>query len=141
MGGGRAAGARARTPVTSGVDRGRHWDRVFEVRGPTGVSWYERSPRSYIATAGSAVRPGGHAVVGTFAEDGPAICSGLPVTNYDTRALADAFDAGFALLGSRRHEHRTPGEPCSPSHGWSCGGGSPSNPAAISNGARGGRRE
>jgi SAM-dependent methyltransferase len=207
VGGGRAAGTRARRPVTSGVDRRRHWDRVFEERGPTGVSWHERLPRMslemidltgigpdeaaldvgggasplagallaggfadvtvldlsevallasrarlgpvgarahwvhadvldwspdrtyglwhdravfhflvdaedrerYVMTALSALRPGGHAVVGTFAEDGPAICSGLPVARYDTQALADAFGAGFALVGSRRHEHRTPG--------------------------------
>ena len=63
----------------------------------------------YVTTARSAVRPGGSVVVGTFAEDGPATCSGLPVARYDTQALADAFGAGFALVGSRRHEHRTPG--------------------------------
>jgi hypothetical protein len=47
-------------------------------------------------TALSALRPGGQAVVGTFAEDGPASCSGLPVARYDTQALTDAFGAGFA---------------------------------------------
>ena len=207
MGGGRADGPRARPPVTSGVDRRLHWDRVFEERGPAGVSWYERSPRMslemigltgagpqeavvdvgggasplagalvargfgdvtvldlsevalltararldpagagvrwvhadvldwtanrtyglwhdravfhflvdaddrerYLATTRSAVRPGGHVVVGTFAEDGPATCSGLPVARYGTQALVDAFGAEFALVGARRHEHRTPG--------------------------------
>ena len=167
--------------MTSAVDRRRHWDRVFEERGPTGVSWYERSPRMslemigltgagpkeavldvgggasslagallargfadvtvldlseialrtararlgpvgarvrwvhadvldwipgrtyglwhdravfhflidaedrerYVATARSAVRPGGHVVIGTFAEEGPTTCSGLPVARYD----------------------------------------------------------
>ena len=193
--------------MSSGGDRRRHWDRVFEERGPTGVSWYERSPRMslkmigltgagpqeavldvgggasplagallaggfadvtvldlsevalrasrarlgsigarvlwlnadvldwmpdrtyglwhdraafhflidaedrerYVTTARSAVRPGGHAVVGTFAEDGPATCSGLPVARYDAQGLVNAFGADFALVGSRRHEHRTPG--------------------------------
>jgi SAM-dependent methyltransferase len=193
--------------VSSGGDRRRHWDRVFEERGPTGVSWYERSPRMslemigltgagpqeavldvgggasplagallaggfadvtvldlsevalrasrarlgsigarvlwlnadvldwmpdrtyglwhdraafhflvdaedrerYLTTARSALRPGGHAVVGTFAEDGPSTCSGLPVARYDAQALADVFGAGFALVGARRQEHRTPG--------------------------------
>ena len=63
----------------------------------------------YVTTAWSAVRPGGHAVVGTFADDGPATCSGLPVARYGAGALADAFGAGFAVVGSRRDDHRTPG--------------------------------
>ena len=63
----------------------------------------------YLATTRSAVRPGGHVVVGTFAEDGPATCSGLPVARYDAQGLVDAFGTEFALVGSRRDEHRTPG--------------------------------
>jgi SAM-dependent methyltransferase len=193
--------------VTSGIDRRAHWDRVFEERGPAGVSWYEQSPdmslemielagigpheavldvgggasplagallargfddvtvldlsevallaaraglgpagarvdwiradvldwtpgrtyglwhdravfhflvevesrERYLATARSALRSGGHAVIGTFAEDGPATCSGLPVARYDAHALADALGPEFAIVGSRRDEHRTPG--------------------------------
>jgi SAM-dependent methyltransferase len=63
----------------------------------------------YVTTARSAIRPGGHAVVGTFAGDGPATCSGLPVARYSAHALADSFGAGFALVDFRRQEHRTPG--------------------------------
>lgn len=207
MGAGGAAGTGTGTPVTSGLDRRRHWDRVFGERAPTDVGWYERSPRMsldmiglagvgpdeavldvgggtsplagallargftdvtvldlseialltsraalgpagarvewvhadvldwipdrtyglwhdravfhflvdaedrrrYVTAARSAVHPGGHAVVGTFADDGPAACSGLPVARYGAPALADAFGGGFALLGSHRDEHRTPG--------------------------------
>ena len=42
---GRAAGPRARAAVTAGMERRAHWERVFEERGPAGVSWYEQSPR------------------------------------------------------------------------------------------------
>lgn len=63
----------------------------------------------YVATASSAVRSGGHAVVGTFAEDGPVSCSGLSVARYDAEALAGAFGPGFALVGARRDQHLTPG--------------------------------
>ena len=34
------------------------------------------------------MRPGGHAVIGTFAPDGPEKCSGLPVERYDAEKLA-----------------------------------------------------
>lgn len=31
--------------MTAGAERRRHWDRIFDERGPARVSWYERSPR------------------------------------------------------------------------------------------------
>ena len=31
--------------------------------------------------------PGGHAIIGTFAPDGPTGCSGLPVACYDVALL------------------------------------------------------
>ncbi len=80
--------------------------------------WHDRAvlhfltdpvPRErYIASVRSAVRPGGGLVIGTFAEDGPVSCSGLPVARYDAGALAALFAPGFAPIATRRHEHRTP---------------------------------
>jgi rhodanese-related sulfurtransferase/2-polyprenyl-3-methyl-5-hydroxy-6-metoxy-1,4-benzoquinol methylase len=64
--------------------------------------------RRYVAVARAAVRPGGHLVVGTFAEDGPERCSGLPVARYDARSLAAEFGDAFAPVEERRDEHRTP---------------------------------
>jgi ubiquinone/menaquinone biosynthesis C-methylase UbiE len=75
------------------------------------------SRRRYLAAARSALRPGGCAVIGAFAKDGPARCSGLPVTGYDAPALADAFGPEFSVVGSRRDEHRTPGG-ASPMFTW-----------------------
>jgi SAM-dependent methyltransferase len=193
--------------VTSAIDRRAHWDRVFEERGPAGVSWFEQSPgmslemidlagigpheavldvgggasplagallargfddvtvldlsevallaaraelgpegdrvdwiradvldwtprrtyglwhdravfhflvdvdarERYLATARSALRFGGHVVIGTFAEDGPTTCSGLPVARYHAQALAAALGPDFTIVASRRDEHRTPG--------------------------------
>ena len=193
--------------MTGGVDRRRHWERVYRERGPDRVSWYESEPlmslamldlagmragegvldvgggasplaatllergvtdvsvldisacalqasrarlgeaasrvewiradvldwtpsrtygiwhdravfhflvepesrERYLATARSAVPPGGRLVIGCFAEDGPEMCSGLAVTRYDARALADAVGSAFTLICSRRHHHRTPG--------------------------------
>ncbi|WP_127902430.1 class I SAM-dependent methyltransferase [Solirhodobacter olei] len=56
----------------------------------------------------NAIRPGGYAIVGTFAPDGPERCSGLPVVRYDAKALMDVFGMDFALRRSIRHEHVTP---------------------------------
>jgi SAM-dependent methyltransferase len=56
-----------------------------------------------------ALRGGGHAVLATFARDGPERCSGLPVERYDPETLARELGAGFTLVESRREEHVTPG--------------------------------
>lgn len=62
----------------------------------------------YVAQVRHAVRPGGHVVVATFAEDGPTRCSGLPVVRYTPDALRDELGAGFQLIDSLRDEHLTP---------------------------------
>ena len=55
-----------------------------------------------------ALRPGGYAIIGTFALDGPEKCSGLPVQRHDANSLAAVLGGGFALIDTRRHEHVTP---------------------------------
>jgi SAM-dependent methyltransferase len=55
------------------------------------------------------VRPGGHVVIGTFAEDGPERCSGLPVVRYSQAALAQEFAPEFERVSSQREEHVSPG--------------------------------
>jgi SAM-dependent methyltransferase len=66
----------------------------------------------YVATMQRALRPGGVAVIATFAEDGPEMCSGLPVRRYAPRDLAAELEAQapgvFAPLEARRHTHVTP---------------------------------
>ena len=68
----------------------------------------------YVETLRSALRPGGKAVIGTFASDGPATCSGLPVVRYDADQLASALGDAFRLLATRREEHRTPADSVQP---------------------------
>jgi trans-aconitate methyltransferase len=63
---------------------------------------------AYAARLRRALRPGGHAIIGTFAPDGPERCSGLPVRRHDAESLATALGSGFQLIDSRRHEHTTP---------------------------------
>ena len=64
--------------------------------------------RAYVATVLHAVKPGGHVIVATFAEDGPTQCSGLPVMRYSADALHAEFGAPFTLLRHEREEHHTP---------------------------------
>jgi len=63
---------------------------------------------AYVARLRRALRPGGHAIIGTFAPDGPERCSGLVVSRYDADSLATTLGHGFELIDTRRHEHTTP---------------------------------
>jgi SAM-dependent methyltransferase len=63
---------------------------------------------AYVARLRRALRPGGHAIIGTFAPDGPERCSGLTVSRYDANSLAATLGPGFELIDARRHEHATP---------------------------------
>jgi len=62
----------------------------------------------YVENVLHAVRPGGHVIVATFANDGPDHCSGLEVMRYDPRELHDEFGDSFDLVNSTRETHHTP---------------------------------
>jgi SAM-dependent methyltransferase len=62
----------------------------------------------YLATLRGSLLPGGHLIVGTFGPDGPARCSGLPVSRYSEQQLAALFGPEFVLLSSRQTQHATP---------------------------------
>jgi 2-polyprenyl-3-methyl-5-hydroxy-6-metoxy-1,4-benzoquinol methylase len=69
----------------------------------------DRADRAaYVAHLKEAVPPGGNAIIGTFAIDGPEKCSGLPVNHYDAAGLSRELGDGFALIHARRHDHATP---------------------------------
>jgi 2-polyprenyl-3-methyl-5-hydroxy-6-metoxy-1,4-benzoquinol methylase len=63
---------------------------------------------AYIIRLTQAVRPGGQAIIGTFALDGPERCSGLPVMRYDAKGLADTLGEDFELVETRVDRHQTP---------------------------------
>ena len=63
---------------------------------------------AYIARLGRGLRIGGHAIIATFALDGPEKCSGLPVARYDSAGLGRTLGAAFELIHTERHEHATP---------------------------------
>ncbi len=56
----------------------------------------------------NALKPGGYAIIATFALDGPEKCSELPVVRYDASSLGKILGQGFALIGTRPHAHATP---------------------------------
>jgi len=63
---------------------------------------------AYLRVMDQALIPGGHAIIGTFAPDGPEKCSGLPVARYDATLLAERLGPGYRLIQSLMHDHVTP---------------------------------
>jgi trans-aconitate methyltransferase len=64
---------------------------------------------AYVARLKQAIKPSGHAIIATFAPDGPEKCSGLPVHRTDAEGLAKELGDAFTLVDSRSHDHVTPG--------------------------------
>jgi ubiquinone/menaquinone biosynthesis C-methylase UbiE len=118
-----ADGALAQARVRLGERAGRvQWMagdvRTIDLPAAAFDVWHDRAvfhfltdARDRAAYAGQlrrAVRPGGHAIVATFAEDGPERCSGLPVVRYSPEALRLEFGEPFRLIDSVRELHTTP---------------------------------
>jgi 2-polyprenyl-3-methyl-5-hydroxy-6-metoxy-1,4-benzoquinol methylase len=68
----------------------------------------EADRAAYVACLREALRPGGHAIIATFALDGPERCSGLPVVRYDAARLGEVLGDDFSLVETRSHDHHTP---------------------------------
>jgi SAM-dependent methyltransferase len=63
---------------------------------------------AYVERLRRALRRGGAAIIGTFAPDGPPMCSGLPVARWDAASLGALLGPDFVLVDARLHEHVTP---------------------------------
>jgi 2-polyprenyl-3-methyl-5-hydroxy-6-metoxy-1,4-benzoquinol methylase len=63
---------------------------------------------AYVRQVASAVKQGGHVIVGTFGLEGPDKCSGLEVIRYDADSLHAEFGSRFRLVESSKELHRTP---------------------------------
>ena len=68
----------------------------------------EMDRRAYIDRLSSGVKAGGHAIIATFAPDGPEKCSGLPVQRYDPDNLGRTIGPAFELVEHQAHRHVTP---------------------------------
>lgn len=53
-----------------------------------------------------ALRSGGHAIIGTFALDGPTSCSDLPVACYDAVFLRERLCGRLQPVSTVNREHR-----------------------------------
>jgi len=64
--------------------------------------------QAYVERVTRAVRPGGHVIIATFAENGPEKCSGLSVMRYRPETLHAEFGDTFQLVEHQNEEHHTP---------------------------------
>ncbi len=86
-------------------------DRTYDIWHDRAAFHFLTDPddrAAYIERLKAAVAPGGHAVIATFAPDGPERCSGLPVVRYDPAALAEVIGPSFRLVEHVMHQHTTP---------------------------------
>jgi SAM-dependent methyltransferase len=105
-------GPAALTPIWIEADITREWSlQLMDF-------WHDRAVFHFLATIDErsrykqhlldTLKPGGSAIIATFALDGPEKCSGLPVQRYSPETLAEEFGACFELREARQHVHTTP---------------------------------
>lgn len=105
-------GRAADTPIWIEADVTREWSLK-----PMDI-WHDRAVFHFLTTADDrehylqhlldTLKPGGSAVIATFALDGPEKCSGLPVQRYSPEQLAAQLGPAFELREARPHVHTTP---------------------------------
>lgn len=66
----------------------------------------EASIQYYLRLTKKAVNQ--YMIIGTFSDNGPEKCSGLPVQQYDETAMEERFAPAFHKLDCQREEHITP---------------------------------
>ena len=64
--------------------------------------------RNYLATANNVLSEKGKIVIGTFSENGPDRCSGLPVKQYSESGLTSAIKKWFQKIKCINADHVTP---------------------------------
>jgi SAM-dependent methyltransferase len=102
----------ARTPIWIEADVTGDWTLK-----PMDI-WHDRAVFHFLTTAEDrahykrqlldTLKPGGSAIIATFALDGPEQCSGLPVERYSPERLAEELGPAFELRDARAHIHTTP---------------------------------
>jgi hypothetical protein len=68
----------------------------------------EQQRAGYRRALEAALSPGAHAILATFALDGPERCGGLPVRRYSSETLLEEFGGALRLIATRRQVHATP---------------------------------
>lgn len=62
----------------------------------------------YLDVLRRSLEPNAHLIIATFAEDGPTMCSGLPVERYDSEKIKQTLGGEFQLLEQQSESHTTP---------------------------------
>lgn len=68
----------------------------------------DEATNNYLEIANAALSINGKIVIGTFAEDGPTKCSGLPVKQYSEISLRDTITKWFEKIKCIHTDHITP---------------------------------
>lgn len=91
------------------VDLPQHYYELWHDRAVFHYFTTEEQQQTYREKLLNTLKPGGHLILGTFADGAPPKCSGLPVKRYTETELESLFGEEFVLLRHRRQRHVTPG--------------------------------
>jgi len=116
-----AALAAARDRLGSGAERVRWIEAdvlLADLPAHRFTFWHDRAvfhfltdthdQAAYALQLRHSVAPGGHAMIATFAPDGPLRCSGLDVVRYEPRELVEIIGGGATLIEAHQETHMTP---------------------------------
>ncbi len=89
----------------------QRFERMYQVWHDRAVFHFLTEPQDvarYLDRMTQAVDVGGHAIIATFALDGPESCSGLPVQRYSPETLRQTFGPAFKAARFAHESHLTP---------------------------------
>lgn len=112
-------------------ERKKHWEQVYQTKSPEQVSWTQAVPQTsldfikdaavskkariidvgggdskLLELAGKSVKQ--YLIIGTFSNEGPEKCSGLPVRQYSEAALQQTLAKDFQKIKCITEDHVTP---------------------------------
>ncbi|NME66988.1 class I SAM-dependent methyltransferase [Flammeovirga aprica] len=68
----------------------------------------EEDIKNYKNVVSKMIKTDGVLLIGTFSENGPEKCSGIPIKQYTTESLAALFEDNFDLVNTQIVDHKTP---------------------------------
>lgn len=68
----------------------------------------EKEISNYLQTAQECIHPNGVLVIGTFSEQGPKKCSGIPIKQYSETSMTERLKKFFEKIKCIRVDHKTP---------------------------------
>ena len=89
----------------------QRFERTYQVWHDRAVFHFLTEPEDvgrYLDRMTQAVDVGGHAIIATFALDGPDSCSGLPVQRYSPDTLQQTLGPAFKAVRVEHESHLTP---------------------------------